>query len=143
MDEKLLETREFTGIGYQPVVDFGAWRVAILNYIDEIHPARIEFMERHNETDEVFVLMKGKCILFIGEGEARVEKLQHQGLEPGKIYNVKKGIWHTTVLSLDGSILIVENQDTRRENSNYVALESEHRRQLLESAVQEMPGLWR
>ncbi len=143
MDEKLLETREFTGIGYQPVIDFGAWRVAILNYIDEIHPARIDFMERHNETDEVFVLEKGKGILFVGEGDPEIEKIHPQVLEPGKIYNVKKAVWHTVVLSIDGSVLIVENQDTRRENSSYVTLQPEHRRQLLETAVREMPEMWR
>jgi len=75
MDEKLLEIREFVDPGYQPVIDFGAWRVAILNYLDEIHPARIDFMERHNETDEVFVLHKGRAILFLGEGETSVEKM--------------------------------------------------------------------
>ncbi len=31
-NEKLLEEREYTGEGYSPVVDYGAWRVAILNY---------------------------------------------------------------------------------------------------------------
>ncbi len=143
MDEKLLETREFTGIGYRPVIDFGAWRVAILNYIDEIHPARINFMERHNETDEVFVLEKGRGILFIGKGDPAIEQVYPQVLEPGKIYNVKKGVWHTVVLSLDGSVLIVENQDTRRENSCYVTLQPDHCRQLLEVAVREMPGMWR
>jgi len=36
MAEKMLEIREFTGPGYLPVIDFSTWRVAILNYIDEI-----------------------------------------------------------------------------------------------------------
>ncbi len=143
MDEKLVETREFTDAGYSPVIDFGTWRVAILNYIDEIHPARIDFMERHNETDEVFVLEKGKGILFVGEGDPEIEKIHPQVLEPGKIYNVKKAVWHTVVLSIDGCVLIVENQDTRRENSSYVTLQPEHRRQLLEAAIREMPEMWR
>ena len=66
MDEKLLAIREFIDPGYQPVIDFGGWRVAILNYLDEIHPERIKSMERHNETDEVFVMVKGQGILYIG-----------------------------------------------------------------------------
>lgn len=143
MDEKLLEIREFVDPGYQPVIDFGAWRVAILNYLDEIHPARIDFMERHNETDEVFVLHKGRAILFLGEGETSVEKIQSQALEAGKIYNVKKGVWHTVVLSQDGSVLIVENRNTSRENSNYSSLQVEQRRMIQERSEQAMPGLWR
>ena len=142
MDEKLLEIREFVDPGYQPVIDFGAWRVAILNYLDEIHPARIDFMERHNETDEVFVLHKGRAILFLGEGETSVEKIQSQALEAGKIYNVKKGVWHTVVLSQDGSVLIVENRNTSRENSNYSPHQVEQRRMIQERSEQAMPGLW-
>jgi hypothetical protein len=138
MDEKYLEIRAFSGPGYQPVIDFGAWRVAILNYLDEIHPAKIESMERHNQTDEVFVLQKGRGILFLGEGDEHIGKILPQILEPGKIYNVKQGVWHTVVLSPDGSVLIVENRDTSRANSNYSLLDPEQRNVIRETARQEM-----
>jgi len=143
MKEELLEIHEFTGPGYEPVIDYGAWRVAVLNYLDEIHPAKIESMERHNETDEVFVLIKGQGILFLGEGKVEVERIHPQVLEPGKIYNVKKGVWHTVVLSRDGSVLIVENRDTRQENSNYFSLQAAHKLQILTTANKEQPGQWR
>jgi hypothetical protein len=142
MDEKLLEIREFVGVGYSPVIDFGAWRVAILNYIDEIHPTNITFMERHNETDEVFVLSRGQGILFIGEGSGAVDAIHPQVLEAGKIYNVKQGVWHTVVLSEDGSVLIVENRDTRRENSSYYDLREAQRKEILTASKQHMPGKW-
>jgi mannose-6-phosphate isomerase-like protein (cupin superfamily) len=137
MDEKLIEIHEFTDPGYQPVIDFGEWRVAILNYLDEIHPERIESLERHNETDEVFVLIKGKGILFLGEGEARIDKIESQVMESGRIYNVKQGVWHTVVLSRDGSVLIVENRNTCRENSDYSLLEPEQHKSLVEIAQRE------
>jgi ureidoglycolate hydrolase len=137
MDGKLLEIREFTSPGYLPVIDFNTWRVAILNYLDEIHPERIDFMERHNETDEVFVLIKGQGVLFLGEGEMQAGKIHSQVMEPGKIYNVKKNAWHTIVLSRDGSVLIVENRNTGKENSDYSPLDSEQRCLLLETAQKE------
>ena len=137
MNSKLLEICEFTGIGYQPVVDFSAWRVAILNYIDEIHPEQIEVMERHNETDEVFVLIKGQGILFLGEGDERVVKIYSQLMEPGKIYNVKQSVWHSVVLSRDGSVLIVENRNTNDVNSNYFSLDPEQRGLIIETARRE------
>ena len=137
MDEKLLEVREYTGPGYQPVIDFGVWRVAILNYIDEIHPERIDFVERHNETDEVFVLLKGQGLLFLGEGETQLERLYPQSLEPGKMYNVKRSVWHSIILSRDGSVLIVENRNTSRENSDYASLNSEQRDLIVEIARRE------
>ena len=79
----MLEIREFTDPGYLPIIDFSAWRVAILNYIDEIHPEQIEKMERHNETDEVFVMIKGQGILFLGTGEGRIAKIDAQVMESG------------------------------------------------------------
>ena len=53
--EKLLEVREYKKEGYSPVVDYGAWRVAILNYNDQLLPENLTAMQRHNETDEVFI----------------------------------------------------------------------------------------
>jgi len=137
MDEKLLEIREFIDPGYQPVIDFEAWRVAILNYLEEIHPERIIFMERHNETDEVFVLIKGEGLLFLGEGDQRIEKIHSQIMEFGKIYNVKRSTWHTVVLSRDGSVLIVENRNTSRDNSNYSTLDHDQRNKIIETARRE------
>ncbi len=137
MDEKLLEIREFSAPGYQPVIDFETWRVAILNYLEEIHPEKIDFLERHNETDEVFVLIKGEGILFLGEGGTRIEKIHSQVMEPGKIYNVKQRVWHTVVLSRDGSVLIIENRNTCRENSSYFSLDPEQRRLIFKTAQRE------
>ena len=49
-------------------------------------------MQRHNETDEVFVLLCGRCILFIGEGDEKVKAVHAQDMQPFKIYNVKKSV---------------------------------------------------
>lgn len=142
MDEKMLEVREFKGPGYLPVVDFSMWRVAILNYIDEIHPEQIARMERHNETDEVFVLIKGQGILFLGEGDESVVRIHPQVMEPGKIYNVKQRVWHSVVLSRDGSVLIVENKNTSEENSNYFALNPSQCSEIVEVSRREQSD-WR
>ena len=139
MDEKLLEIREYTGPGYQPIIDYSSWRVAILNYIEEIRPDLIDSMERHNDTDEVFVMLKGQGLLFVGEGGTKIEKVHPQVMEFGKIYNVKRGVWHTVVLSRDGSVLIVENRDTSEENSDHSPLESGQRSLIVETAKREQP----
>ena len=143
MDETLLEIREYTGLGYQPVIDYSSWRVAILNYSEEIRPDLIDSVERHNETDEVFVMLKGQGILFIGEGKTKVEKVHPQVMEFGKVYNVKRGVWHTVVLSRDGSVLIVENRNTDEEKSNYSSLDSEQKSVILTTARREQPDWWR
>jgi ureidoglycolate hydrolase len=142
IDEKLLEMHEFTGIGYQPLVYFNSWRVAIMNFIDEIQPGRIETVERHRETDEVFVLLKGKGILFLGDGESELEGLYPQVMAPGKIYNVKQNVWHSVVLSRDGSVLIVENQDTATINTDYSPILPRHHLLILDVARREQPEEW-
>ncbi len=141
MNEELLEIREYMDPGYKPVINFGEWRVAILNYLDEIRPERIGKMERHNETDEVFVMLKGQGILFIGEGNNKVDKIYSKELEFGKIYNVRRGVWHAVVLSLDGSVLIVENRNTGSGNSSYFVLESGQRQEIIETSQKVLLGV--
>jgi ureidoglycolate hydrolase len=142
VDEKLIETREFRGIGYQPLIDFNSWRVAILNFIDEIIPDQIKTFERHTETDEVFILFHGKAILFVGDGDIKLENLYSVVMQPEKIYNIKCNIWHSVVLSRDGSVLIVENQNTNNKNTDYSTLLPEHQQFVRKIAREEQPEDW-
>jgi hypothetical protein len=137
MDEALLEIRDYTGSGYQPLIDFGAWRVAFLRYLDALQPDRIDSMERHMETDEVFVLLKGRGVLILGGNAAQVGEIYSQGMEQGKLYNVKRLAWHTILLSRDATVLLVENCDTDRHNSEYTMLSQEHRQGIIRLSEQE------
>jgi hypothetical protein len=121
--ETLLEIRQYAGEGYRPLIDFGGWRVAILRYTDELLPENLTHMQRHEETDEVFVLLAGRCILYLGEGADRVDAIRAIDMEPLKLYNVKRSAWHTHTLSEDATVLIVENCDTTAANSPRLALE--------------------
>ena len=129
--ETLLEIRQYVGEGYRPLIDFGAWRVAILHYIDELLPECLTHMQRHDETDEVFVLLAGRCILYLGEGGDRVDAIRAIDMEPWKLYNVKRSAWHTHTLSEDATVLIVENCDTVAANSPQVRLEPAQRAQVI------------
>ncbi len=132
IDESLLEIRTYTGAGYSPVVDYDAWRVAILNYDDELLPQNITHAQRHDETDEVFVLLRGRCILFIGEGGETVTSLHAQDLEPFKMYNVKKSVWHTHTLDEGAMVLIVENRDTTVQNSPGIPLDEAQKKRMID-----------
>jgi hypothetical protein len=120
--EKLLEIREHLEHGYLPVVDYGAWRVAVLNYSPEFRSENIKRMQRHNDTDEVFVLLRGRCLLFVADGDEAVSGIYAQDMRPFKVYNVKKGVWHAHALSEDAMVLIVENKDTTYDNSPFCPL---------------------
>ena len=109
-----IEILDYTGPGYMPIVDFGAWRVAFLRCEERL--AHLKKLERHMETDEVFVLLEGKATLYIG-----LEKEPFE-MEPFKMYNVKQAVWHAIVVSEDAKVLIVENRDTTEANSEYIEL---------------------
>lgn len=120
--ETLLEIHQYAGEGYQPLVDYGEWRVAILRYIDELLPENIAKMQRHDETDEVFVLLEGHCILFLGEGDDQITQFYAQDMALLKLYNVKRSCWHTHTLSEGASVLIIENRNTGDHNSPEIQL---------------------
>lgn len=115
---KDLEISEYSGEGYKPLISSDGWRVAIVNACDRFLEKNLVRSERHLETDEVFVLIKGNASLFIGEDEERYD------METGKFYNVKKGAWHSMSMTENSIVLIVENDNTGLENTEYRPLKS-------------------
>jgi ureidoglycolate hydrolase len=132
MNQNWLEVREYHGQGYRPLIDYGEWRVAILCYIDELRPDRIDRMERHCQTDEVFVLLQGHATLLLGGNGSAVEGVFPQEMETNKLFNVKQNAWHSILLSQDASVLIVENRDTSEGNSQYCPLSAELCQQIID-----------
>lgn len=135
MKEEYIDIKEYRGNGYQPLVDFENWRVAILRNDKNYVPEGIEFLERHNETDEIFVLLEGSCLLYYSKEENQPGGIQGFLLEKEKIYNVKKDVWHTAALSGDACVLIVENADTTYDNSDVSCITNEQREELLKIAI--------
>ena len=134
MKNEMIDIVDYNGEGYKPLVDFGSWRVAFLRYIDELIPENIQEFERHVETDEVFVLLEGQAVLFLGEGGEEIQEIISIEMKPRKLYNVRKNAWHGCVLSRDATILLVENRDTGKENTNYIQLDPSQREQLIETS---------
>ncbi|MDP2861936.1 MAG: hypothetical protein Q8N95_03995 [Desulfobacterales bacterium] len=132
ISDKLLEVRDYVEEGYSPVVDYAEWRVAVLNFSNDLLPENITAMQRHDETDEVFVLLRGRCTLFIGEGDKKVTYIFAENMQPFKIYNVKKSVWHTHTLSRNAKVLIVENRDTTFDNSPFCPLTGSQRAKIAE-----------
>lgn len=139
ISESLIEIREHNEPDYKPMIDYQTWRVALMNYTADLLPAKINRMQKHTETDEVFVLLTGHCILFLGEGDGSVTKVHAVDMELYKLYNVKKGVWHSHTFSEDARVLIVENRDTVVENSPFVGLSNIQCKEVVELAK----SLWK
>ena len=109
-----IEVKEFNGEGYAPLISYNGWRVAIANFCERLRENNICKVERHLKTDEVFILLEGSASLFMGEDAREVV------MEKFLSYVVKKSAWHNIVVSEDARVLIVENKNTGKHNSEYL-----------------------
>ena len=115
---KGLDILEHDGTEYRRLVNNARWTLASLNWAPRFDEKNLIEMERHNLTDEVFVLLKGKATLLVGEQACRVEMV------PLKYYNIRAGIWHHIIVSEDARVLVAENADTSKDNTEYLSLET-------------------
>ncbi|MBZ9685986.1 hypothetical protein G9F72_006510 [Clostridium estertheticum] len=127
-DLELLDCKE---PGYNPIHNFESWIVAILNYEDQVDKLKLSTLERHNLTDEIFVLQKGKAYLIIGGIENLPINIKTIYMEKDIVYNVKRNAWHNILMSEDARVLIVENNKTGPANSQYINIEESEKNKVL------------
>lgn len=111
-----LDILEHDGTEYLRLVNNARWTLASLNWAPRFDEKNLVELERHVRTDETFVLLKGKATLLMGERAERVE------MQPLKYYNVRAGIWHHILVSRDARVLVAENADTSKDNTEYLTL---------------------
>ena len=105
--EKYIEATTFTGSDFKVMTAFEGWKIGFLRYSDRFSDFKV--IERHNETDEVFVLLEGTATLYVEDESVEMEKCT--------VYNVKKGLWHHIVVSQDATVMVVENSNTSLANT--------------------------
>ncbi|TCL70884.1 hypothetical protein EDC14_100829 [Hydrogenispora ethanolica] len=116
--ENQLSIEEYSGEGLKRVVESGSWFVGIKNYKPFNDVDNLSALERHFLTDEVFVLLEGRCVLLIDRSpDQSGSDIVSVPMEKGLVYCIKKGVWHNTIVSRDVKIILVENRDTSMENS--------------------------
>ncbi len=130
MKKEYIDVTSYQGEGYLPMIDFEAWRVAILRYCEELEVQNLTTMQKHNETDEVFVLLEGNCTLFTGGKGDSIGEIDAIAMKPLQLYNVKQAVWHTHTLDKAATVLIVENRDTSDSNSPKDILTNSHLEQI-------------
>ncbi len=124
--DSLMTVGEYFGSGYKPVLDFRGWRVAMLRYGEGNNPASIHRVERHNATNEVFILTAGQADLILFEGGDVPSATYHVfPMQLNVAYNIQQSGWHEVAMSKDAHIILFERTDTALENSNYAELSPE------------------
>lgn len=102
-----MEIFDFCGDDFKAVMQFEGWKIGLLRYSERFSCHKVE--ERHLQTDEVFILLEGQATLY--------EENRCYPMEKCKVYNIKKGLWHHIVVSEDATVLVVENSNTTKENT--------------------------
>jgi hypothetical protein len=118
----LLEIGQYFDDGYKPVLDFHGWRVAMLRYGEFVNAKHLHQVERHRNTNEVFILTAGEADLILcgpGDvpGDAYVLPMKHN-----VAYNIPDYGWHHVIMSKDAHIILFERTETSVETSDYARL---------------------
>lgn len=117
-----IEQFEYESEGLIRVFENEKWMVGIKNWKSANDITNINCLERHNKTDELFILLAWKCILLFAnevEGELVIETVD---MEPMKVYNIPSTLWHNTVTMKETKLILVEDSATGMKNSDVVML---------------------
>ena len=60
-----IETLRYDESGYKSLVFFQNWRVAFMNDSPKTTVEGLSYFQKHDETDDVFVLLEGRCVLLM------------------------------------------------------------------------------
>ena len=113
---------EFNGEGMQRVFENEKWTVGIKNWKPANDVTGIDCLERHNKTDELFVLVEGACTLvYANETEGGLE-FGAVKMEKDKVYNIPATLWHNTITCKDTKMILIEDSNTSMENSDILNL---------------------
>ena len=115
--EELIKISEYDGSGIGGETFCGEFLVSILNFLPRLVPEKVVSMQKHDETDECFVLLQGKAMIFLADGADRPENISCCTLEPNRVYTVLKGVWHQPAMTKDAKIVVIEKSNTTDANS--------------------------
>ena len=110
--------------GFCPVVKNQNFLCAFITSSPMYAQGKIAEMKRHNDTDEVFVLLSGKALLFTRDDIK--EKCQVTEMSLGTAYTVNAGTWHYLAVTDDAKVFVTENGSIDPNNTDKVDVSHEN-----------------
>ena len=107
-----MNTYDFDGNDFKCVFETDGWKIGLLRFSDRF--SKLCMFERHLKTPEIFVLLSGNAVLYERKSDGSVISTE---MEFGKVYEIEKGKWHHITVSENATVLVVENADTSKENT--------------------------
>lgn len=117
-----IEKYTYDGEGYDPYLIQDNWQVAKLNYVPGQGLSDIIKIDKHVETDEVFILVNGIAVLIEAEKNKKGYTFHSQKMQHGVTYNIKAGTWHNIAMHTGAEVIIVEKNHTHVNDCIYVTL---------------------
>lgn len=125
MSTDKLSIASFEGEGLKRVVESGDWFVGIKNWKPANDAAHFDCMERHLQTDEVFVLLEGGCTLLVDySADDSCSDIRCVRMEKNRVYCIHPSVWHNTITTKDAKLILMENKNTSMDNSEVQTLSS-------------------
>lgn len=115
---------EFNGEGMSRVFENEKWTVGIKNWKPANDITGIDCLERHNQTDELFVLVAGACTLIYANETGDGLTFGAVKMQPNKVYNIPATLWHNTITQKDTKMILIEDSNTSMENSDIISLDA-------------------
>lgn len=109
-------------IGFDTVFNNENFKCAFITASKDYSFGAVSVMKKHENTDEIFVLLSGKAIMLTFEND----KFKETRLCEKQAYNITKGTWHYLAVSDDAVVFVAENSDTTAENSPVLKLKTEY-----------------
>lgn len=128
----LLEKYETRKKGYDPFLIREGWQVAQLNADENQQVENISRIDIHYQTDEVFILTKGKAVLITATIINEKPKFELEIMEPGITYNVPVKTWHNIAMQKGCEVIIVEKNNTHLGDFEFFDLSENARKELIE-----------
>ncbi|GHT14916.1 hypothetical protein AGMMS4956_13760 [Bacteroidia bacterium] len=127
---KLIEIYQHEKQGYNPFLITDRWQVALLNYAPAEALQAIDKLDVHHETDEVFVLLRGKSALIAADIKNGAIEYDVIDMQPNIVYNIPKNVWHKIAMQEGSQVLIVENNNTHIGDFEFYDLNEQQKQQL-------------
>ncbi len=119
----MLISKKAQGEGFNIITKNSHFKCAFIKLSRQYSFGSVVEMKRHNETDEIFVLLCGSAVMLTFENNGFKETI----LEKESAYNVTKGTYHYLALSDDAIVFVTEKADTTSENTDILILEKPYK----------------
>ena len=116
-------TAKSTSEGFETIYQNSAFKCAFISPSVQYRFGKVSLLKRHNDTDEVFVLLSGKAVLLTRDGDGPYERTP---LQPNTAYNVTKGTWHHLAVSDDALVFVTESGSLLPQNTESIQIVEEN-----------------